>query len=48
MSRSVGTMVKRETTAKETQDLLSSRVCDAYNLANTGKSAYTYDNTRDP
>ena len=29
MSRSVGTVVKRETTAKETQDLLSSRVCDA-------------------
>ena len=26
-------MVKRETTSKETQDLLSSRVCDAMNLA---------------
>ena len=33
MARSVGTMLKRETTSKETQDLLSSRVCDAINLA---------------
>ena len=33
MARSVSTMVKRETTSKETQDLLSYRVCDAINLA---------------
>ena len=32
MARSVGTMLKRETTSKETQDLMSSRVCDAINL----------------
>ena len=33
MARSVGTMLKSETTSKGTQDLLSSRVCDAINLA---------------
>lgn len=33
MARSGGTTVKRETTSKETRELLSSRVCAAMNLA---------------
>ena len=42
MARSVGTMLKRETTSKGTQDLLSSRVCDAINLAKSAKLRALY------